>query len=171
MTDSDVRVVTTDAERQDAFAVRRAVFVDEQGVDEELEWDEYDEPDADATHFVAYDDGDVVGAARLRGAEPGVGKVERVVVAADRRGEDWGKRLMTAVEEAARERGFDRLKLHAQTRVRSFYEKLGYEAVGEEFVEADIPHVEMRKRSPSGAGGDGGAGGDDGIENRSGDGR
>ncbi|SFG33553.1 Predicted N-acyltransferase, GNAT family [Halopelagius inordinatus] len=145
MTDTDVRVVTTDAEREDAFAVRRAVFVDEQGVDEELEWDEHDEPDADATHFVAYDDGEVVGAARLREAAPGVGKVERVVVAEARRGEDWGKRVMESVEQTAREEGFDRITLHAQTRVEGFYESLGYESVGEEFVEADIPHVEMRK--------------------------
>lgn len=145
MTDTGVRVVTTDAEREDAFAVRRAVFVDEQGVDEELEWDEHDEPDADATHFVAYDDGEVVGAARLREAAPGVGKVERVVVAEARRGEDWGKRVMETVEQTARAEGFERITLHAQTRVEGFYESLGYESVGEEFVEADIPHVEMRK--------------------------
>lgn len=145
MNETGVRVVTTDAEREDAFAVRRAVFVDEQGVDEELEWDEHDEPDADATHFVAYDDGDAVGAARLRAAAPGVGKVERVVVAEDRRGEDWGRRVMETVERTARERGFEEVKLHAQTRVEGFYESLGYESVGEEFVEADIPHVEMRK--------------------------
>ncbi len=80
-----VFVVSADPERRDAFAVRRTVFVDEQGVDEEIEWDEHDEPDADATHFVAYDDGDVVGAARFRVVEgddePVTGKVERVAVA------------------------------------------------------------------------------------------
>ncbi|MFC6824857.1 GNAT family N-acetyltransferase [Halopelagius fulvigenes] len=146
MNETGVRVVTTDAEREDAFAVRRDVFVDEQGVDEELEYDEHDEPGADAVHFVAYDGGEAVGAARLREADSGVGKVERVVVAAERRGEDWGKRVMEAVEETAREEGYERLKLHAQTRVEGFYESLGYESVGEEFVEADIPHVEMRKR-------------------------
>jgi predicted GNAT family N-acyltransferase len=148
-------VVSTDAERADAFAIRETVFVEEQGVDEELEWDEYDEPDSAATHFVAYDDGDVVGAARLREADAGVGKVERVVVAADRRGEDWGKRVMEAVESTAREEGFTTLKLHAQTRVRGFYESLGYEAVGEEFVEADIPHIEMRKAVETSTDGDG----------------
>ncbi|RDI72927.1 GNAT family N-acetyltransferase [Halopelagius longus] len=145
MNETGVRVVTTDAEREDAFAVRRDVFVEEQGVDEELEYDEYDEPGADATHFVAYDDGEIVGAARLREADPGVGKVERVVVAERRRGEDWGKRVMEAVEATAREQGYEKLKLHAQTRVEGFYESLNYESVGEEFVEADIPHVEMRK--------------------------
>jgi predicted GNAT family N-acyltransferase len=142
---SGVVVVSTPAEREDAFGVRREVFVDEQGVDEELEWDEYDEPGADATHFVAYDDGAVVGAARLRPDEADVGKVERVVVAADRREEGWGRRIMAAVESTAREQGFSTLKLHAQTRVEEFYESLGYESVGPEFEEAGIPHVAMRK--------------------------
>ncbi|WP_336023133.1 GNAT family N-acetyltransferase [Halobellus salinisoli] len=154
-----VFVVASDTERRDAFAVRRAVFVDEQGVDEEIEWDEHDEPDADATHFVAYDDGDVVGAARFRvvdGDEPAradaaegtTGKVERVAVAADRRGEDWGRELMDALESYAREQSVERLALHAQTHVREFYERLGYDAFGEEFEEAGIPHIEMEKDLP-----------------------
>ncbi|MFD1599854.1 GNAT family N-acetyltransferase [Halobellus rarus] len=149
-------VVSTDAERRDAFAIRRDVFVDEQGVDEAIEWDEHDEPGADATHFVAYDDGDIVGAARFRAvgsegdhgppvANHATGKVERVVVAADRRGEGWGRRVMDAVESHAREVGFDRLALHAQTPVREFYERLGYDASGGEFEEAGIPHVKMEK--------------------------
>ena len=155
-----VFVVGTDAERDDAFAVRRSVFVDEQGVAAEVEYDEYDDPEADATHFVAYADGVAVGAARLRPANPGpdpdpdpdsapddgpTGKVERVAVAADRRGTGWGRRVMDAVEVRAREAGFERLTLHAQTRVRGFYDRLGYEAYGTEFEEAGIPHVAMDK--------------------------
>ncbi|MFB6089899.1 MAG: GNAT family N-acetyltransferase [Halobellus sp.] len=136
-------VVETDAERRDAFSVRRAVFVDEQGVDEEIEYDEHDEPDADAIHFVAYDDGEVVGAARLRSADETTAKAERVAVAADRRGEGWGREIMREVEETANREGFDRLALHAQTRVREFYERLGYDAHGEEFEEAGIPHIAM----------------------------
>lgn len=154
-----VFVAATDAQRRDAFAVRKAVFVDEQGVDEEIEWDEHDKPDAAATHFVAYDGGEAVGAARFRAApvdadsaestatelDAPTGKVERVAVASDRRGEGWGRRLMEAVEDLAREEGFARLTLHGQTRVRAFYERLGYVAHGEEFYEAGIPHVAMTK--------------------------
>ncbi|MFA1611018.1 GNAT family N-acetyltransferase [Halobellus rubicundus] len=138
-----VFVAETDAERRDAFAVRRAVFVDEQGVDEAIEYDDHDEPGADATHFVAYDDGAAVGAARLRAADETTAKAERVAVAADRRGEGWGRDIMRTVEGTARTEGFDRLALHAQTRVREFYERLGYDAHGEEFEEAGIPHIEM----------------------------
>jgi predicted GNAT family N-acyltransferase len=138
-----MRVVeaTTAAERADAFAVRKAVFVEEQGVDPDLEYDEHDEA---ATHFVAYGDGPV-GAARLRASDPGVGKVERVAVLADHRGEGVGRAVMTAVHDAARERGFGELYLHAQTRVAGFYERLGYEVEGGEFEEAGIPHVAMRR--------------------------
>lgn len=105
MTNSDVRVATGDAERDDAFGVRKAVFVDEQGVDEELEWDEHDSA----------------------------------------RGEGWGRRLMEALEAEARERGFDSLLLHGQTTAEGFYRGLGYETKSDEFDEAGIPHVEMRK--------------------------
>ena len=133
-----VFVVDTDAERDDAFAVRRSVFVDEQGVAAEIEYDEYDDSGADATHFVAYADGVAVGAARLRPADP-----ERVAVSADRRGNGWGRRLIDAVEARAREAGFERVALHAQTRVRGFYDRLGYDAYGTEFEEAGIPHIAM----------------------------
>ena len=143
---TEVRIAGDDADREDAFAVRRTVFVDEQGVDEEIEYDEHDEPGAAAAHFVAYDDGAPVGAARLREHEEGVGKVERVAVLAERRGEGVGRELMRAVEREAERREFAKLKLHAQTRVSGFYDRLGYERRGEEFEEAGIPHVEMYKR-------------------------
>lgn len=150
-----VFVVDTDTERDDAFEVRRSVFVDEQGVDAAIEYDEHDESGADAVHFVAYAEGEPIGAARLRSADDAehssgsdsgpTGKVERVAIAAARRGEGWGRRLMDAVEARAREAGFDRLTLHAQTHVREFYERLNYEPHGEEFEEAGIPHVAMDK--------------------------
>lgn len=152
-----VVVATTDAERHDAFSIRRSVFVDEQGVDEDIEYDEHDEAGAAAVHFVAYDDGEPIGAARLRptdgtghGTDDAGGnrtaKVERVAVAANRRGSGWGRRVMRAVEAYARDDGFGRITLHAQTPVRAFYERLGYEAHGEEFEEAGIPHIAMAKQ-------------------------
>lgn len=137
-----VCLATTDAEREDAFDVRHDVFVEEQGVAEDIE---YDGKDGAATHFVAYDDGTAIGAARLREPETGVGKVERVAVREARRGEDWGRRLMDAIEAESRDRGLETLVLHSQTRVERFYEKLGYRTTSDVFEEADIPHVEMEK--------------------------
>ncbi|MFC5972773.1 GNAT family N-acetyltransferase [Halomarina salina] len=152
--DGRVVVATTDAQRADALAVRRAVFVEEQDVPESLELDDHDE-DPTTDHLVAYDGDDAVGAARLRPYDEGsssesVGKVQRVAVVADRRGEDWGRRLMTSVEELARERGYERLVLDVQTHARGFYEALGYVVVDEtEFLDAGIPHVGMEKRLQS----------------------
>ncbi|WP_246998444.1 GNAT family N-acetyltransferase [Halosolutus gelatinilyticus] len=139
---TEVRVVTTEEERADALAVRHEVFVEEQGVDEDLEYDEHED---DADHFVAYDGGDPIGAARLREGEPGLGKVERVAVLRSRREEGVGRDLMVAVEKRARDRGLSALKLHSQTHAAEFYRELDYERRGEEFDEAGIPHVEMRK--------------------------
>lgn len=151
-----VFVADTKAKRDDALAVRQRVFVDEQGVDESIEYDGYDDPDAPATHFVAYNGEDVVGAARIRPVtgkgdapsrsdDPKTAKVERVAVAADSRGEGWGRQIMESVESWGREAGYTRFVLNAQTHVREFYERLGYKAHGEEFEEAGIPHIAMDK--------------------------
>lgn len=143
MTDDGVRVAEREGERADAMAVRIAVFVEGQGVPEKKERDGKDD---EAVHFVAYDDARAIGAARLRPIGEGEAKVERVAVREPRRGEGWGRRLMAAVEDAARERDLPDLVLHAQTHVEGFYADLGYEPTSDEFEEAGIPHVEMRKR-------------------------
>jgi predicted GNAT family N-acyltransferase len=143
MDEVTVAMADTEQRRDDAFAVRRTVFVDEQGVDEDLEYDDHDET---ATHFVAYDGEDPIGAARLREYEDGVGKVERVAVLESRRGEGIGRAVMRALEDRADEQGFAALKLHSQCRAAGFYRQLGYDRRGDEFEEAGIPHVEMRKQ-------------------------
>ncbi|WP_323170999.1 GNAT family N-acetyltransferase [Natrialba sp. PRR66] len=161
----DVRVADADAAREDAFDVRHEVFVDEQGVDEALEYDEYDDPEADAVHFVAYGDkadasdasdapdasdspdADPIGAARLRTADTDeTGKVERVAVREPWRETGVGRALMLAIEAQADEQGLAALTLHSQTHAAGFYRELGYESVGDEFTEAGIPHVKMRKK-------------------------
>ena len=137
-----VRLADSASTVEDGFTVRRDVFIREQGVDEAEEMDGRDD---EATHFVAYDDGDPVGTARVRTPEPGVGKVERVAVLADYRQSGVGRSIMDRVEEWARGRGLETLKLHAQTRVEAFYEKLGYETTSDVFQEAGIDHVAMVK--------------------------
>jgi predicted GNAT family N-acyltransferase len=142
-----VVLATDEATREDALAVRRAVFVEEQDGPEDRELDEYDDAPTTA-HLVAYDGADAVGAARLRPYDEAgtVGKVQRVAVRDARRGEGWGRRLMARVEAVARERGYERLTLDVQTHARGFYERLGYSVVDEtEFLDAGIPHVEMEK--------------------------
>jgi len=137
-----VRVAESDADREAALAVRREVFIEEQGVPEDLEMDGKDE---DAVHFVATAGGEPVGAARLREVEPGVGKVERVAVVADRREEGIGRELMRTLEATAVDRDITRLVMHAQTHVEQFYLSLDYETTSDVFEEAGIDHVEMEK--------------------------
>ena len=143
MSDYAVEVGTWDEFEDAATAVRTAVFVEEQGVSEE---EELDGKDPVAVQFLARDGEYPVGTARLRFPEPAVGKVERVAVRESYRGDSVGAALMRAVEDAARDDGATKLELHAQTHVEAFYRKLCYETVSDEFEEAGIPHVEMRKR-------------------------
>ena len=173
---TEVRQVTPEDGLADAFAVRREVFVREQGVSENEEMDGRDD---EAAQFVAYDDDYPIGTARLRtveGDESGgagtgpaerVGKVERVAVRVDYRGQGVGRALMDRVESRARSAGFDALELHAQTHVEAFYGKLGYETTSGVFQEAGIDHVAMRKSlaDPDVAnGGDAGESDDPGID-------
>ncbi|MGV3467357.1 MAG: GNAT family N-acetyltransferase [Heyndrickxia sp.] len=137
----EVIVAKTDAQYEDALAVRKEVFVGEQNVPTELEIDEYEN---EAVHFVAYDDGEPVGAGRFR-RKGEIAKVERICVLKSRRGEHIGEAIMKAIENEAIKAGFNTLVLNAQTHAIPFYEKLGYGITSEEFQEAGIPHVEMRK--------------------------
>jgi len=125
-----------------AHTVRRAVFIDEQGVAEAEEMDGKDEV---ATHIVVTDDSEPVATARFRFVEETTARIERVAVLSAYRGEGLGASVMETAESMVRERGATSAFLHGQLRVAGFYERLGYEAVGEQFEEAGIPHVEMVK--------------------------
>jgi predicted GNAT family N-acyltransferase len=139
----EVRRVESGDELEAALAVRRSVFVEEQGVPEHRELDGRDDT---ATHFLAVDDDDrAVGAARLREYDSARAKVERVAVRPSDRGRGLGRDLMDAVEAHAAEEGYEEVLLHAQLPVVDFYERLGYEVTSEEFEDAGIPHREMRK--------------------------
>ncbi|WP_178917110.1 GNAT family N-acetyltransferase [Natronomonas gomsonensis] len=139
----DVRRVETDSELDDALAVRREVFIDEQGVPEHRELDGKDD---EAIHFLATDEGTAVGAARMRAYDETTAKAERVAVVESHRGTGLGRALMEALETEAADRGYDEVVLHAQVPVVAFYERLDYEVTSEEFEDAGIPHREMRKR-------------------------
>ncbi|MFJ8136278.1 GNAT family N-acetyltransferase [Streptomyces sp. NPDC096013] len=147
-----VRVAEDPADREACFAVRKEVFVVEQGVAQEIEYDAYD---AVATHVLAVrEDGMPLGTGRLlhgeaaaakTGGDLGVGSLGRLAVSKEARGLGVGVALVRAIEDAARARGLAAVDLHAQTHALGFYERLGYEAYGPEFPDAGIPHRAMRK--------------------------
>ncbi len=138
----EVKIVKSEQQLQQAFEVRRKVFVEEQGVPEHIELDEFD---ATAIHFIVYNGDHVIAAARIREYEPKVGKVERVCVLPEFRGKRIGILIMNAIEEYAIEHNFTKLKLNAQSYAIPFYEKLNYEINSPEFLDAGIPHRTMEK--------------------------
>jgi predicted GNAT family N-acyltransferase len=147
-----LRIAEDPADREACFAVRKEVFVGEQGVPEDIEYDAYD---AVAVHVLAVRaDGVPLGTGRLlfgeaaagkTGGDPSVGSLGRLAVTQEARGLGVGAALVRAVEEAARARGLAAVDLHAQTHALGFYERLGYVAYGPEFPDAGIPHRAMRR--------------------------
>jgi predicted GNAT family N-acyltransferase len=120
--------------------VRRRVFIEEQGVPEALEWDEWD---AGALHVLALDGaGLAIGTGRLLPD----GHVGRMAVLREWRGRGVGGALLDALLEAARVRGLREAVLNAQTHALGFYAGRGFVAEGEEFPDAGIAHRRMRLR-------------------------
>ena len=125
------------AQQSDTLAsLRRTVFIEEQGVPEALEWDGMD---AAATHFIALDHGSAIGCARLLAD----GHLGRMAVLPAWRGKGVGRALLNAVLHAARQQRLGWLYLNAQTHAAGFYTRFGFQPVGAEFPDADIPHLRM----------------------------
>lgn len=125
-------------------AVRRRVFIDEQGVSESLEWDA---GDAGSLHWLAtLADGTPIGCARLLPD----GHIGRMAVLPDWRGLGVGRTLLAAVIKQAQANGHRILRLSAQTRAAGFYANAGFVAVGDAYEEAGILHVAMQLAPRSG---------------------
>ena len=127
------------------FDIRKAVFVQEQQVPEEDEFDEFDVLNALCEHIVVEDEGQAIASGRLRVVD-GVGKLERICVLASHRSAGIGKIIVQGLEEIAMDKGLARLKLHGQTHAEEFYLKLGYETTSDVFMEDGIPHIVMEKK-------------------------
>ncbi|MEM9709291.1 MAG: GNAT family N-acetyltransferase [Pseudomonadota bacterium] len=122
------------------LAIRRAVFIEEQGVDEAIEMDGLEEQ---GIHVLAAVCGAPVGCARIL-LSPPVGKVGRVAVLKSHRGTGIGQAVMAECERLLREKSqITEIRLGAQSYVVRFYEALGYRVDGAEYIEADIPHRPM----------------------------
>lgn len=120
--------------------VRRAVFIEEQGVPAQMEWDA---DDAVSLHFLALDPaGRPIGCARLLPD----GHIGRMAVLPAWRGRGVGRALLDAAIRAARTRGDTIVRLSAQTHAVGFYARAGFVADGDEYEEAGIPHVAMQKK-------------------------
>jgi predicted GNAT family N-acyltransferase len=124
-------------------AIRQRVFIEEQNVPQDIEWDGLDEQ---ATHFIALNEmGLALGTARLLSS---TGQIGRLAVLKEQRGRDIGRQLLQAALEHAVAAGLERVFLHAQIHAEGFYRKAGFLPIGEAFMEAGIPHIEMELALP-----------------------
>ena len=119
--------------------VRESVFIHEQAVPKELEWDGLDPRCA---HALAWNDqGDAIGTARMQAN----GTIGRMAVLKDWRGRGAGRALLEALLDCAVRQGLTCVTLSAQTHAIGFYERAGFHVVGELFIDAGIPHRKMVK--------------------------
>ncbi len=125
-------------DRAELEFVRRQVFIIEQRIPESEEWDDADE---NSSHVLVFSEKrDAVGTGRI---EP-TGKITRIAVIADYRGQGVGSAILTRLLDEARQRGFCQVYLHSQTHALGFYKKFGFVSDEEFFSEGGIPHVLAR---------------------------
>jgi predicted GNAT family N-acyltransferase len=130
----NVKIITSENNLKIAFAIRKKVFVEEQKVPEDIEWDEFE---YNANHVLAYIQDKPVGTARWRQTRKGV-KLERFAVLPEFRSFGVGKNLVQFILNELM--NSETIYLHAQEHVIKFYEYFGFVKKGSKFFEADIPH-------------------------------
>ena len=135
---NDLKIIsgTWDDLAEDAKSIREAVFIQEQKIDAEDEWDEQDPI---CLHFVLYLKEHAVATARLLSNQ----SIGRVAVLENYRGKQIGQHLMKAVIQYAQEQGFPYVKLSSQVHALKFYQALGFLEQGEQYLDCGIPHIDM----------------------------
>ncbi|UTR13154.1 GNAT family N-acetyltransferase [Salipaludibacillus sp. LMS25] len=134
--------VNSQSELEQAFAIRQAVFVEEQGVPRE---DEFDEHEKLAKHLLICKEGKAVGTGRVRFIEQKA-KLERICILVTYRKLGIGALIIKELETIALKQGYTHFVLHAQTQAKAFYEKLGYSPCSQVFTEEGIPHIMMERK-------------------------
>ena len=119
--------------------IRKAVFIEEQSVPADLEWDEFD---TTSTHFLVTDNDKPIATARLKAD----GQIGRMAVIKSHRRMGAGSSLLGYIVNYAKTSGLKDVYCHAQVAVIDFYLKKEFEAIGDEFLEANIPHQAMFKK-------------------------
>ena len=126
--------------KEEAYLVRKNVFIEEQGVPVDMELDVFDPT---AKHALAYVGSECVGTARLIALPRNVGRIGRMAVLQAYRRRGIGRQLLNALLESCKSQGVAQLELHAQLSAMPFYEQFGFIAQGEMYYEAGIAHRDM----------------------------
>jgi len=141
MSDVISRVAKLPEEFPVVATIRKIVFQEEQGVDTALEFDGKDDI---CEHLIAYLDNQAVGTARLRYLDDKTVKIERLAVLSIARRQGIGQKIMEEALEFIVHKNMTEVVVYAQLYIKSLYQKLNFIEVGEIFLEAGIPHIEMR---------------------------
>ncbi|MEK4245648.1 GNAT family N-acetyltransferase [Psychrobacillus sp. FSL K6-2684] len=136
--------ITSQEDLKKAFAIREEVFVKEQGVPLEDEFDQFDTLAGDCQHILVLIDNVAVGTGRLRVVDE-FGKLERICILPPYRKLGLGKVIVKALEDVAKELKVSKVKLHGQSHAEGFYTGLGYKTTSDIFMEDGIPHILMTK--------------------------
>ena len=132
-----INIVTTDLDYKDCLYIRNKVFIEEQNINRQLE---YDDKKVDAIYILAKINLIAIGTARYRSTEIGM-KLERFAVLKKYRGLGVGKSLVSFLLKTLKAE--KNLYLNSQKKVAGFYKKLGFKVKGDVFYEAKIPHYKM----------------------------
>ncbi|MGG0717936.1 GNAT family N-acetyltransferase [Robertmurraya massiliosenegalensis] len=136
--------ITTEEDLKKAFDIRKEVFVGEQGVPLEDEFDEFDTLNGQCEHILVFLNEQPVGTGRIRMVDE-FGKLERICILEPFRKLGIGKIIIKALEEIAERNAVSKVKLHGQKQAEGFYKKLGYQTSSDIFMEDGIPHILMVK--------------------------
>jgi predicted GNAT family N-acyltransferase len=137
------KLVTSDVELQEAFEVRRQVFVREQGISEALVFDGHDR---EALHMVVKDGKRVIGSARVQFLTDNQAKLERMAILKRYRRQGIGKEMLLFLDAVWKNKQVQQVIIHAQFEVVPFYKLCGFDESGLPFREAGIKHIKMCKR-------------------------
>ncbi|HUX48892.1 MAG TPA: GNAT family N-acetyltransferase [Dehalococcoidia bacterium] len=128
---------------QEAFEVRRQVFVREQNISEDLVFDGHDR---EALHMVVKDGERVIGSARVQCLTDNQAKLERMAILERYRRKGIGKEMLLFLDTVWKDKQMQQVIIHAQLEVVPFYKLCGFDELGLPFREAGIKHIKMRKQ-------------------------
>jgi predicted GNAT family N-acyltransferase len=137
------KIVTDGVDLQQAFEVRRQVFVREQSISEDLVFDGHDR---EALHMVVKDREKVIGSARVQFLTDNQAKLERMAILKHYRRKGIGKEMLLFLDTVWKDKQMQQVIIHAQLEVVSFYKLCGFDELGLPFQEAGIKHIKMRKQ-------------------------
>jgi predicted GNAT family N-acyltransferase len=135
----ELKIINGEKDLNEALAIRAKVFIEEQKVPPELEWDDKDKI---ATHFILYLDQKPIGTARVF-LEDNNWYIGRMAVLKEYRGKGYGKFIMQEIMKFLSAKKPNKIIINAQIAVLGFYRKFGFVEVGEEFWDAGIKHKAM----------------------------